>query len=564
MSESVKEKWTYLEELRRRKQVLLNGATETEPITFESKGDGETTAQIEPIIEENKQSFKMTTNSLVTEDVGVQTMAVEMIDEGFDARPLKGNDDDILVVSEQFVTVGQPILLSRYEHSKDEDDIKFDLGQSGYKILTRWIFDELIVSTSGKLVCVSTDYFDGKVIFVFQQEVVDKNDIQLMLNSWLILIDINRLEDKIQRVKFEGQKIIRGQFVNKSLKSKILTILLTSNIGKTIICEFKTDSHTGELQHSIALKNYHYSPIYAIDEFQNVSSGDERFLTASANGILNMISSTSLQIYDKVDSGCSVVGSIKIVPPKRALVLERYNQFSDDDITDIDERELWSPTRLFVEKLYRVSMFEEIGVTSLSISPENNNQIFVGTEDGGIYKIMLDSIKDKKISISMDNHGFLPEMSQQSRLRSIFHTSDVTSLKFLDITISNKFMPSILLLSSSMDNSACIWDTLSSQLLTIINEQLPVLQADWLLTAKGLMVCILTWTELKLYSITYNNKGLEHQISTRILASSLLQRENQETAPSFSTFNIITEPDKTAKILIGTTSHATFELELPE
>lgn len=39
MSESVKEKWTYLEELRRRKQVLLNGATETEPINFESKGE---------------------------------------------------------------------------------------------------------------------------------------------------------------------------------------------------------------------------------------------------------------------------------------------------------------------------------------------------------------------------------------------------------------------------------------------------------------------------------------------------------------------------------------------
>ncbi|CCE61151.1 hypothetical protein TPHA_0A00660 [Tetrapisispora phaffii CBS 4417] len=308
----------------------------------------------------------------------------------------------------------------------------------------------------------------------------------------------------IDRVEFQGQSLVTCKFLRKRSHSKVTSLLLTALSGKIYLYEIKAVTSTEldmpvtkvKFQRNIIYKNYHYAPVYAIFEYNYETNkfssfSDDRFLSISNVGALNEISSLDLSLYVDNSPVSQCLHNIIIQPPRRAALISYTgpNKNLSDELIDNDDYESDTSStedetrrkfknkshkeitqEIFLRNLQKVSLYSKLTVLKMAVSIGNENFIYVGTEDGGIYKLSLNDIKDDKLTVSLFNNNFLP-VEDDTSFEYLFHSSPVTSLT---INKSN------YLLSTSLDWTCKLWDTITDMAIGKYNFNAPVLQGEWI------------------------------------------------------------------------------------
>ncbi|CAR26299.1 hypothetical protein ZYGR_0H01080 [Zygosaccharomyces rouxii] len=362
----------------------------------------------------------------------------------------------------------------------------------------------------GRLICVSLDHYKDLIVALFRSEPVAK--FNKMAATWshvrVFKWDTGQMVDSID---FRGQTLLWAKFLRRNTSSNVVPILITTYTGKTILCELRCVGNTQNkrMERNLIIKNYHAHPIYAFDEYKNVAQGKERFLVASSNGIINELSPWNLSPYKDATSNTQQLWETVVEPPKASEIYNLNHDDDDDDsIEDMVKEDLHQ--QCFTDHLLRVSLYDELAITSLAICPSNQEQIYVGTEDGGIYKLELSNLTTKNsLVIHQSNHGFIP-----NTMAPAFHSSHVVSLHF----DQNE-----LLLSASLDWTCCLWDPKNNCKLGQFDVGTPIISTEWLdgnkcaiLTSQALL--IVSWhitisldhrTRIKTYKCT-SPPQLEH------------------------------------------------------
>lgn len=407
-------------------------------------------------------------------------------------------------------------------HSGSRSFGKLSLGSfSNFEYVNTWI-SSVALRPNLEVQCVSLDHHEQLLVAIFQSIPSDKYDINFTTWSHVEVFkwDTAQLVDSIE---FRGQTLIKASFLRKHVPSKVVSILLTAHNGKTILYELRCVENEGsnkKMERNLILKNLFAHPVYATDEYINVPFGNDRFLAASTNGILNELNSSDLSIYKDTTSSSAPLCNIKVVPPRAAdLLLERDLQEEDqsDEIGNSSEK-------LFMEHLLRVSLYDELAITAISISPDDLECIYVGTEDGGIYKLLLNSVVNGRLELSRTNNGFLPTTKRSNPTEEttrIFHSSHVIALSH---------SKQGLLMSSSLDWTCRLWDTMHNDLVASIDLGSPVICSEWL--ASDNHICgVVTWNTFYI---------IEWRVSSFIDPKSMTRRWKSTLSPEIS-FTITAE-----------------------
>lgn len=327
----------------------------------------------------------------------------------------------------------------------------------------------LAISERGRLICVSLDYYQELVVAIFRSEPLAKfNKLEptwshVRIFKW----DTGHLIDSID---FRGQTLLWAKFLRRNMSSNVVPILITTYTGKTILYELRCVGNMNDkrLERNLIIKNYHAQPIYAFDEYTNVAQGKERFLVASTNGIINELSPWNLSSYKDATSNTEPLWGTVTEPPKASEIYNPNHDSNDEDDNNIeDTANEKSRQQCFTDHLLRVCLYDELAITSLAICPSNQEQIYVGTEDGGIYKLELSSLTSNNVLlINKSNYGFTP-----NAIAPAFHSSHVVSLAFNQ---------NELLLSASLDWKCCLWDPKNNRKLAQFDAGGPIISAEWL------------------------------------------------------------------------------------
>lgn len=332
-----------------------------------------------------------------------------------------------------------------------------------------------------QLICVSLDYHDELMVAVFQSLPLQKFATTAITWSHVNVFrwGTNQVVDSIE---FRGQTVLGARFLRRRAKSNVISILLTTYTGKTILHELKcmgSDQYK-RMERNLIVKNYHAHPIYAFDEFDDVPLGKERFLVASTNGVINELSSLDLSVYRDATSNTQSISQVMVEPPRASEICE-LGQSDDENEKDAKDD---TKQQCFTDHLLKVALSGELAITSLAISRSNQDMLYLGTEDGGIYRVLLTEMDHHKIKVSKVNHGFLPCESPPA-----FHSSHVVALTY---------NTQDLLLSASLDWTCCLWDPKNNCKLSSIDVGTPIIAIQWvqentsiILTCNTLLV--VTW-----------------------------------------------------------------------
>lgn len=341
--------------------------------------------------------------------------------------------------------------------------------ESGILPLYRWRA-ELEERAQAELHPVCLDNMGSLVAVLFQSTPVDRNDVLVAAWSYLFVLkwDARQVVDKIE---FRGQTITKVKFLRKDIASNVVSILAVSHTGKTILTELRcvqsTDS-VKKLERNIISKNVFASAVPALEEYPNVPLGHERFIAASSRGVLNELSSLDLSIYADATSCKPPLSNVKLVPPRPSELVIVGNHEDDEN------SEAQGGEQQFRQHLLRVSLFDTLAISAISLSPSDSQLVYAGSEDGGIYKLNLNQIQDKTLKILPTNNGFLPlkcAAALSDDPLPMFHSSHVIALSHN----ANE-----LLLSASFDWTCALWDPLNCSQLATIDMGSPVLDAAWL------------------------------------------------------------------------------------
>lgn len=319
----------------------------------------------------------------------------------------------------------------------------------------------------GKLICVSLDYYQELVVVLFRSEPMSKFDTTVATWSYVKVFKWDTGQ-QVDSINFRGQSLLWAKFLRRNTSSNVLAILITTYTGKTILYELRClgTEHSKRLERNLIIKNYHGHPIYAFNEYKHVAQGKERFLVASTNGLINELSPWDLSAYKDATSNTQPLWKTVIEPPKASEIYS-LNRIHDEESEEEDTEKEELHQHCFTDHLLRVSLYDELAITSLAICPSNQELIYVGTEDGGIYKVELSELSTQNsLTIHKSNHGFMP-----SELPPAFHSSHVVSLLF------NR---NELLLSASLDWTCCLWDPKTNCKLGQFDTGTPIISAEWL------------------------------------------------------------------------------------
>lgn len=350
-----------------------------------------------------------------------------------------------------------------------------------------------------RIVCKSVDFDIHRhitlITFGVMPMMSNKQNIDMetvIPKSFVYIIDT--FTDKIiDKLEFLGQIITKNKILRNNVEThNIISMILLTQRGKIILYELKKNVQEDGISwdRNILIKNYHLS----CDYLNAIWETKFKLVVGDSKGYISILNSLDLSyditmfIKNKKDSDdnnnnkfgneTSLLSSkIKVIPPSNSLL---YTTISE---------EVSKETQLFIDKyLSKLVIFNELNITNIVGSPFNNEYIFLGSEDGGIYKVFLNVTDDKevlkmgknnKVMIDIRNHGFLPKIpnerfiSTETNLHEkiLFHNGYVTSLS-MDAQG--------LLLSSSIDWTIKLWDTKDNQILDSINLQKPVLSVEWI------------------------------------------------------------------------------------
>lgn len=384
-----------------------------------------------------------------------------------------------------------------------------------------------------EVVCKSVDFDINRhvtlVTFSTMHKFSNKPKIDMetvVPKSFIYVIDT--FTDKIiDKLEFLGKIITKNRILRNDMEMHdIISMILLTERGKIILYELKKNVQQGDISwnRNILIKNYHLS----CDYLNTIWETKFKLVVGDSRGYMSILNSLDLSYditmfvkYEKDNNSDNnnnkfrnktdllLPSRIKVVPPSNSIL---YNTISEKVSSEI---------QLFIDKyLSKLVIFNELNITSIVGSPFNSECVFLGTEDGGIYKIFLDvssenwvlkkdkndGKNDNKIMIDTENHGFLPKISNEWLLsmetnlheKILFHNSYVTSL-----SIDTQG----LLLSSSIDWTIKLWDTKDNQILDSINLQKPVLSVEWIAIGKNKnkeMKCNLLNGKYLCYAMTWD------------------------------------------------------------
>lgn len=485
---------------------------------------------------------------VITYDKMVQTTAIqtEEVDTGHDNSEEESNSTcdsavvsriDLLpslVVEDQHNTVNvksfslQEVLSDSFPQKETWTDGK---RKSGILPIHSWNAG-LEVRPGTEIRPVSLDRAGNLVAIVFQSLPIDRYNVLMTPWSYLFVLkwDANQV---IDRIEFRGQIITMAKFLRKETHSDVVSLLVTSHTGKTILTELRCvgdPESSKKLERNMISKNFFCSPIPALEEYRKAPQGHERFLAASSTGVLNELSSLDLSIYEDATSSKPPLSSVKLVSPRPSeLVTLEDNE--DEDDTDKQE----TAENLFRHHLLKVSLFDALAISAISLSPSDSRSVYIGTEDGGIYRLNLDKVQNGILKVPPTNNGFLPINSTDSDdSLPMFHSSHVTALSHNEDE---------LLMSASLDWTCSLWDPSHSSKLGTIDMGSPVIDAAWL-NNEVRLCAVLTWDAVSIiewnyHSVTDRNSLTDHWESTappRILSALSSKEVSCDRFTCFKTF----------------------------
>lgn len=334
---------------------------------------------------------------------------------------------------------------------------------------------------AGDAKCVWIDHYSELVLSVVQYR--DNNSLEGSINSVVTIFKFNTAEI-IDSAEFREQALLRGEFIRKK-GSKIVSVLLTSYNGKTILYEMRASpSQDGslEIERNVISRNYHHFPAFAVWQYH---TGEPRVLVGSTDGTISEIDVLRMELYhDRTSSERSSRFKVMPVPPSALVMQDEASQ----DIIRTD----------FRSQLERLSRYDEVSITSIVTMPQDPDVLYIGCEDGGIYKIKTQDLNDKTITIDINNNDFIPKMDSNlpwtdaQPESSIFHSLPVTGL------YNCRNAPN-LLLSSSMDWDCIIWDVAHAKRLTQIELEYPVINCEWISYESSYYIFVLTAAALSVF-----------------------------------------------------------------
>ncbi|CUS21668.1 LAQU0S03e07932g1_1 [Lachancea quebecensis] len=338
---------------------------------------------------------------------------------------------------------------------------------------------------AGGAKCVWVDYYAELSLAVLQH--ADENAPQ-STNSVVAVYKLNTAE-LVDAVEFRGQALLRGEFLRRK-GSKVMSVLLTSYNGKTILYEMRAAAGAdGSLavERNITTRNYHHYPALALWQYHTT---EPRVLVGSTDGTVSELDVLTMEPYrDPTSSGFSSHFKVAPLPPS-ALI---------DEGDASEETKIQS---LFKPQLERLSRYDEVAVTSIVTMPQDPGMLYLGCEDGGIYKVNTHGLESRSVPVDVQNNGFVPGAQAPVPMKahtdhyetSLFHSLPVTGL-YICRSAPN------LLLSSSMDWECAVWDVVNCKRVTRIELDHPVVSCEWVNYEERHYVFVLTPAALQVYDL---------------------------------------------------------------
>ncbi|SCW01557.1 LAFE_0E02300g1_1 [Lachancea fermentati] len=400
--------------------------------------------------------------------------------------PLVYQDQGISVITKTFAL--SEVLEKSNAHLQDQNTTNgnnFDLRQ---------ILDPEFTGVGSKI-CSCIDVYSGFVMSIVQHN--DKSETHSSSSYvYVYQFDSGKLLDAVE---FQGQSLLKGEFL-RNPSSKIVSIILTSYNGKTILYELRAVSYNDgpiKVERNIISKNYHNYPILALWQFH---TRDARFLTASTDGSVREINAVDMSLYEEIGSHTTPF-SFKLLPVSASdLMLDSPSSRG----TSYD---------MFWDQLSRMSLYDEIAIVSLVTLPQDQTTLYVGCEDGGIYKItpQNDTDKHKTIRIALDNNGFMPTKASEFSYESKHQLASDNGTLFHSAPVSGLYrcgdLPN-LLLSSGMDWKCILWDVTNNLNLATIELDHPIITCQWLSNGDNNLLMILTPSSLEAFEIHISSTHL--------------------------------------------------------
>lgn len=346
----------------------------------------------------------------------------------------------------------------------------------------------------GRPLCVSVDYHNGLVLAVVQTSLGSTESF----STSMVYVYKFATAEVVDAVEFKGQSLLRGEFIRNE-SSAIVSMVLTSYNGKTVLYELRATTQEGRyrpvVERNIISKNYHNYPVYALCQHGAKGRPVQRIYTASTDGTVRELSSLDLTPFND-GTGNAFFSSLKVVPATTSdLILQ-------------DARKRRTVPASFLAHLSKVALYDELAISSLLSLPEDPGVLYLGGEDGGIYKVSLAGISARSrgerttIKVQLDNNGFLPrengaddaDAEDDSSDTPIFHSAPVTGLCRCDS------LPGIVA-SSSMDWRCVLWDVLNSVQLAAIELDSPVASCEWLAAGDEHFLAMLTAEAFHIYEV---------------------------------------------------------------
>ncbi|CAI4056622.1 hypothetical protein N7582_000662 [Saccharomyces uvarum] len=253
----------------------------------------------------------------------------------------------------------------------------------------------------------------------------------------------------VDLVEFRGTRVVGATILRRDHhESQVVSILLATSTGKTTLYELRLkQKHAAPaayvVQRNMIARHYFQHPVVAVLETSSVR-GQERVLVAADDGTIAELSCLDLSVL-------RAPRRLRPVPLSRLLALEAQDESS-----------------AYSQRLKRLAKFDEVGVACVAYTREDPQHVWVGAEDGGIYKVDWD--QPGPLCLALDNNGFQPVESHSTRVTGLeFYQDDARRL--------------MLLLSCSTDWTVRLWDARAGEAAAAgapLQLGAPVLGARWL------------------------------------------------------------------------------------
>lgn len=332
------------------------------------------------------------------------------------------------------------------------------------------------------IICQSIDYDSNRKV-TLATFLITKDNSNEIPESQVYVIDTFK-DTIIDHLEFLGQTVTSNQILRKFETQNIISMLLVTKRGKTILYELQNQNNVSKWDRNLLVKDYHLGCDYLSAIWENKF----KLILADSKGQISILNSLDLSVdrssvlgskdvnIDNNQGDTSSFTNFKVIPPLSNLL------YSTDEKTS-------EVQRFIDEYLSKIIIFNELNITSLVGSPFNDECLFLGTEDGGIYKILItDATDSRSIYLMLNNYGFLPTSrlieggsispavyltkGDQLTIKTLFHQGSITNLSM---------EPNGLMLSSSIDWTIVLWDIKDNQKLDMIDLNKPVLDVKWVL-----------------------------------------------------------------------------------